>query len=80
VRSKWRFGLCSANAASMCSRRSFGAGWVTDVVNQLKLKDVRTLKAGYGEIVDLKTVNFDNDVVFTWNGTTSGVRARMAIG
>jgi phosphoserine aminotransferase len=53
---------------------SFGEGWVTDVVNQLKLKDVRTLKAGYGEIVDLKTVNFDNDVVFTWNGTTSGVR------
>ena len=53
---------------------SFGEGWVTDIVKQLKLKDVRILKAGYGEIVDLKTVNFDNDVVFTWNGTTSGVR------
>ena len=46
---------------------AIGEGWVTDVVNQLKLKDVRTLKACYGEIVDLKTVNFDNDVVFTWN-------------
>ena len=53
---------------------SFGEGWEIDVVKQLKLKDVRILKAGYGEIVDLKTVNFDNDVVFTWNGTTSGVR------
>ena len=53
---------------------SFGEGWVTDIVKQLKLKDVRILKAGYGEIIDLKTVNFDNDVVFTWNGTTSGVR------
>ena len=53
---------------------SFGEGWVTDIVKQLKLKDVRILKAGYGDIVDLKTVNFDNDVVFTWNGTTSGVR------
>ena len=47
---------------------------MTDAVKQLKLKDTLTLKAGYGEIVDLKTVNFDNDVVFTWNGTTSGVR------
>src|SRR5208283_5900311 len=53
---------------------SFGEGWVTDIVKQLQLKDVRILKAGYGEIVDLKTVNFDHDVVFTWNGTTSGVR------
>ena len=53
---------------------SFGEGWVTDIVKQLKLNDVRILKAGYGEIVDLKTVDFDNDVVFTWNGTTSGVR------
>lgn len=53
---------------------SFGEGWATDVVKQLKLKDVRVLKADYGEIVDLNSVNFDNDVVFTWNGTTSGVR------
>jgi phosphoserine aminotransferase len=53
---------------------SFGDGWVADVVKELKIKDARTLKAGYGEIADLATVNFDNDIVFTWNGTTSGVR------
>ncbi|MGO9430569.1 phosphoserine transaminase [Rhodoblastus sp.] len=53
---------------------SFGEGWVTDIVKQLKLKDARVLKAPYGEIVDLASVNFDNDVIFTWNGTTSGVR------
>src|ERR1700726_4789389 len=48
---------------------SFGEGWVTDVVKQLKLKDVRTLKAPYGELPNLRQVNFDNDVIFTWNGT-----------
>ena len=53
---------------------SFGEGWVTDAVKQLKLKDTRTLKADYGEIVDLNSINFDHDVMFTWNGTTSGVR------
>ena len=66
--------LLGQRGVDVLAWESFGEGWVTDVVNQLKLKDVRTLKAGYGEIVDLKTVNFDNDVVFTWNGTTSGVR------
>jgi len=53
---------------------SFGEGWVTDVVKQLKLADARTLSAPYGELPDLAQVNFDHDVVFTWNGTTSGVR------
>ncbi|MCS0503948.1 phosphoserine transaminase [Ancylobacter mangrovi] len=53
---------------------SFGEGWVTDIIKQLKLKDARTLKAPYGELPDLAEVNFDHDVVFTWNGTTSGVR------
>jgi phosphoserine aminotransferase len=53
---------------------SFGEGWVTDILKQLKLKDARVLKSGYGDIVDLASVNFDNDVIFTWNGTTSGVR------
>ena len=53
---------------------SFGEGWATDTVKQLKLQDARVLKAGYGEIVDFGQVDFDHDVVFTWNGTTSGVR------
>ena len=53
---------------------SFGEGWITDAVKQLKLKDCRSLTAGYGDIVDLEKINFDHDVVFTWNGTTSGVR------
>jgi phosphoserine aminotransferase len=66
--------LLGQRGVDVLAWESFGEGWVTDIINQLKLKDVRTLKAGYGEIVDLKTVDFDNDVVFTWNGTTSGVR------
>ena len=53
---------------------SFGEGWVTDVAKQLKLKDARILKAPYGELPDLSQVNFAHDVVFTWNGTTGGVR------
>ncbi|HVY21462.1 MAG TPA: phosphoserine transaminase [Bauldia sp.] len=53
---------------------SFGEGWATDIVKQLKLKDARTLKAPYGELPDLKQVDWSHDVVFTWNGTTSGVR------
>jgi len=53
---------------------SFGEGWATDIIKQLKLKDARTLKAPYGELPDLKQVDWTHDVVFTWNGTTSGVR------
>jgi phosphoserine aminotransferase len=53
---------------------SFGEGWVSDILKELKLKNVRTLKAAYGDLPDLASVNFDNDVVFAWNGTTSGVR------
>ena len=56
----------------------FGHGWVTDVVNQLKLKNVTLLKAPYGEIPDLTHVDANSDVVFTWNGTTSGVRVPNA--
>jgi phosphoserine aminotransferase len=67
--------LLGARGVTMLAWESFGEGWVTDVVKQLKLKDAKVLKAGYGEIPDLKAVNFDDDVVFTWNGTTSGVRA-----
>src|SRR5450432_4323200 len=53
---------------------SFGEGWVTDITKQLKLKDVTVLKAGYGELPDLSKVDASSDIIFTWNGTTSGVR------
>ena len=58
----------------MCSWESFGAGWVTDVVKQLKLDNVTHHVADYGKLPELTNINFDNDVVFTWNGTTSGVK------
>ena len=65
--------LLGARKATMVAWESFGAGWVTDVVKQLKIDaDVRT--AEYGEIVDMHDIDYDTDVVFTWNGTTSGVR------
>ncbi len=70
--------LLGARGVDMLAWESFGEGWVTDVVKQLKLKDARILKAPYGELPDLTQVNFDNDVVFTWNGTTSGVRVPNA--
>ena len=57
---------------------SFGEGWVNDVVKELKLKDVRVLKAAYGALPDLTQVDPASDVVFTWNGTTSGVRVPNA--
>ncbi len=66
--------LLGARPVTMLTWESFGEGWVTDVEKQLKLKDVTVLKAPYGELPDLSSVNFDSDVVFTWNGTTSGVR------
>ena len=66
--------MLGARGADLLAWESFGEGWVTDAVKQLKLKDARVLKAGYGEIPNLADVNFDNDVCFTWNGTTSGVR------
>ncbi|MBS9722559.1 phosphoserine transaminase [Tianweitania sp. BSSL-BM11] len=66
--------LLGARPVDVLAWESFGAGWVTDVVKQLKLPDVRTLDAPYGELPDLAKVDFDRDVVFTWNGTTSGVR------
>lgn len=61
----------------MLAWESFGAGWVSDVTKQLKL-DARSLTAGYGEIADLAAVDPTHDVVFTWNGTTSGVRVPNA--
>ncbi|WP_075657317.1 phosphoserine transaminase [Pseudochrobactrum sp. B5] len=70
--------LLGERGVDMVAWESFGAGWVTDVVKQLQLKDVRTFDAPYGEIVDFAKVDFDRDVVFTWNGTTSGVRVPNA--
>jgi phosphoserine aminotransferase len=67
-----------ARGVDMLAWESFGEGWVTDVQKQLKLPDVRVITAPYGELPDLTQVNFDNDVVFTWNGTTSGVRVPNA--
>jgi phosphoserine aminotransferase len=67
-----------ARGVDMLAWESFGEGWVTDVQKQLKLPNARTITAPYGELPDLKQVNFDNDVVFTWNGTTSGVRVPNA--
>jgi phosphoserine aminotransferase len=66
--------ILGARGVDVLAWESFGDGWVSDIVKELKLKDARTLKAPYGELPDLSHVNFDNDVVFTWNGTTSGVR------
>ncbi len=70
--------LLGARGADLLAWESFGEGWINDVVKQLKLKDARILKAPYGELPDLAAVDFDNDVVFTWNGTTSGVRVSNA--
>ena len=65
--------LLGARPCTMVAWESFGAGWVSDVVKQLKL-DATVLNADYGQIVDMGAVDYDTDVVFTWNGTTSGVK------
>ena len=65
--------LLGARPVEMLAWESFGEGWVTDVVKQLKL-EAKIKIAPYGQIVDFTTVDFDSDVVFTWNGTTSGCR------
>lgn len=66
--------LLGARGADILAWESFGLGWASDVTKQLKFKDVRVLEAGYGNLPDLAQVDFSRDVVFTWNGTTSGVR------
>ena len=65
--------MLGARPVTMMAWESFGEGWVTDVNKQLKL-DATVLNAAYGEIPDLGAVDWSNDVVFTWNGTTSGAR------
>ena len=68
------WGMLGARSVDVLAWESFGEGWVTDITKQLKLDNVRTIKAPYGALPDLSEVDFDTDVVFTWNGTTSGVR------
>ncbi len=70
--------LLGARGVEVLTWESFGEGWATDVVKQLKLKDAKITKAPYGELPDLAKVDFANDVIFTWNGTTSGVRVPNA--
>lgn len=66
--------MLGARGVDVLAWESFGSGWVADCKNQLKLLDLNIYKAEYGKLPDLGVVNWDNDVVFTWNGTTSGVR------
>jgi phosphoserine aminotransferase len=66
--------LLGARGVDVLAWESFGEGWVTDIVKQLKLPDVRAIRADYGHLPDLRQVSWDRDVVFTWNGTTSGVK------
>ncbi len=66
--------LLGARPVDILAFESFGEGWATDVVKQLRLADARVLSAPYGRLPDLTAVDFDRDVVFPWNGTTSGVR------
>ena len=70
--------LLGARPVTTLAWESFGEGWVSDIVKELKLKDVTRLHAAYGEIPDLGKVDPDSDIVFTWNGTTSGVRVPSA--
>ncbi|MBY0380939.1 MAG: phosphoserine transaminase [Xanthobacteraceae bacterium] len=70
--------LLGPRPVTMIAWESFGDGWVSDVVKQLKLKDVTKLTAGYGDIPDLTKADPKSDIVFTWNGTTSGVRVPNA--
>ncbi|MBX9840175.1 MAG: phosphoserine transaminase [Xanthobacteraceae bacterium] len=70
--------LLGPRPVTMLAWESFGEGWVSDVQKELKLKDVKVLKAPYGQLPDLSKVDFKSDVVFTWNGTTSGVRVPNA--
>ena len=94
VPAEWRIGIVPASdtgavemalwsllgerGVDIAAWESFGSGWVTDVVKQLRLPDVRTFEAPYGELPDLSKLDFDRDVIFTWNGTTSGVRVPNA--
>jgi phosphoserine aminotransferase len=66
--------MLGARPVDVFTWESFGEGWATDIIKQLKLADARHIKGGYGELPDLTQWNPKNDIVFTWNGTTSGVK------
>jgi len=66
--------LLGSRGVDVLEWESFSAGWVTDIVKQLKLPQVNLIKSDYGDLPELSSVDFNNDVVFVWNGTTSGVR------
>jgi len=66
--------MLGARGVDVLAWESFGAGWVSDINKQLKIDDVRVIESDYGQLPDLGSVDFDRDVIFTWNGTTSGVR------
>ena len=70
--------LLGPRGVDVLAWEAFGKDWVVDVVKQLKLGDVRVMEAPYGHLPDLREVDFSRDVVFTWNGTTSGVRVPNA--
>ena len=70
--------MLGARPVTTIAWESFGEGWVSDIVKELKLKDVTKLHAGYGDIPDLSKADPASDIVFTWNGTTSGVRVPNA--
>src|ERR1700680_3663074 len=70
--------LLGPRPVTMLTWESFGEGWVNDTVKELKLKNVTVLRAAYGELPDLARVDAASDIVFTWNGTTSGVRVPNA--
>src|SRR6516225_11505369 len=70
--------LLGARGVDALAWESFGKGWVTDTATQLRLKDLRVIEAEYGKLPDLSSVDFERDVLFTWNGTTSGVRVPNA--
>ncbi|HEX6830445.1 MAG TPA: phosphoserine aminotransferase, partial [Methyloceanibacter sp.] len=70
--------LLGPRGVDVLAWEAFGKDWVVDVVKQLKLGDVRVMEAAYGQLPDLANVDFSRDVIFTWNGTTSGVRVPNA--
>jgi phosphoserine aminotransferase len=70
--------LLGARPITMLAWESFGEGWVSDIAKELKLKDATLMRAPYGELPDLGKVDPASDIVFTWNGTTSGVRVPNA--